>query len=383
VSPALLVDARTLDSSGLGRYLREILRRVLRDGRFGRVTLLGDAAPLREFVDGCSPTCATEIRSMSARMYSPRSQLEWLAHPGRTSDVAFFPHWDVPLRPPLCPRVVTVHDLTHFVVPDAFAGWRRRVAWPVLARAVRGAETVLVVSDATRRDLAARLPDVAPRIRVVPNGVSAPFDGATAPPVPPPGIAGTRYLLAVGNRKAHKNLDAAVAVLARVRVAEPDVRLVVAGRRYDAWHDALELADSLGVRDAVIDAGTPDDATLHALYAHAAAVLVPSRYEGFGLAAVEAMAVGTPVIASHAGGLGEVAGDAAVVADPDDHDALASGALRVLQDPAFRTALVERGRRRAAAFDWDVAARATADALVEAAVGRPPIRPLRRSETRG
>lgn len=381
--PSVLVDARGLYLSGIGRYLREILAALLTEPRFSRITLLGEPAPLHAFLAPYGDAERLRVLSFPPGFYRPAAQLAWLrlrASGATHADVAFFPHYDVPLLG--CPRcsVVTVHDLIHFKVPQAFAGWRRAAAAPLLRRAVHGAARVITVSEATRRDLIERFPMVADRIEVVHNGVArafrslAPGETAACRSLVPPG----RYLLCVGNRKPHKNLAAAVEVLALLRRDMPDLQLVIAGRSDPGWVQVMQRAEALGVRDALHERDEVGDDELRCLYARCTALLFPSFYEGFGLPPLEAMACGAPVVASDRASIPEVVGDAGLLADPEDYGAMAGAVLRLEREPEMRRELVRRGRERAASFTWERAARRTADLLYTVAAGkaRPEPQPL-------
>jgi glycosyltransferase involved in cell wall biosynthesis len=365
----LLVDGRGLRQSGIGRYLREVLARLLRDPRFTRVVLVARAGEAAEWLaEQGSPPHVT-VATFAHHFYSAAGQVRWaaLARSGALSaDVAFFPHYDVPVWTGPARVVVCVQDLNHFKLPALFPAWKRLLAAAVLRRAIRRAARVIVPSASTRADLLERYPAAAPRIDVVPHGA--------APPVPVDDADARRsaqalrpFVLCVGNRKPHKNFRTAVEVLARLRADDPSLRLVIAGRVEDESDGVSEAAAGLGLRNAVVEAGSVGDAALSALYAAAECLLAPSLYEGFGLTPLEAMLAGTPVVASSRASLPEVVGDAGIVVDPLDVDGMAAAVRRLRADAGLRDDLVSRGRARAAAFTWDTAARRTADLLWEAA----------------
>lgn len=364
----MLVDARGIHTSGIGRYVREVLTAVLEDPRVAGVKLLGDPAVLRDFAMATPGGGKVATIPYDHGFYSPAAQAAWLALSARgavAADVAFFPHYDAPALAMPARSVVTVHDLIHFKVPEAFAAWRRAAAGVLLRRAATAAARVIAVSEATRRDLVERIPAVGGRAVVIPNGV-APFFGAARDEAAGAEIAGP-YLLCVGNRKPHKNLEGAVEVLARLAPARPELRLVIVGEVYPGWNAVLARAESLGVRERVVELSGVDDARLRALYAGCEALLFLSLYEGFGLPVLEAMAAGAPVVASSRSCIPEVVGDAGVLVDPRDPAAAAAAVLRLSADPAHRAELVRRGRTRAAGFTWERAGRATMDLLHEVA----------------
>jgi glycosyltransferase involved in cell wall biosynthesis len=240
----------------------------------------------------------------------------------------------LPLRAP-CPCVVTVHDVS-FARGTGLMGLKDRIVFrAVVPRAVRGAARVLTVSERTKRDLVELYGLAADKVVVTPNGVDPVFR-----PDGPSDTLSQGYVLAVGAIQPRK--DHLAALEAATGAGLP---LVVVGPEKDA-----ALAGELRSRGAML-AGYVEAERLAALYRGAACVVQASRYEGFGLPVLEAMASGTPVVAVHERALEEVAGDAAVFTS---REGLVEGIRQAVAD---RNRLSALGLERAQRFTW----RATAE----------------------
>ncbi|MEQ8398851.1 glycosyltransferase family 1 protein [Thalassobaculum sp.] len=264
---------------------------------------------------------------------------------------------------PLChPRnAILIHDASVFDRPDAYS-WRFRLAMRLmLPRLARRAAALFTVSAFSAGQLSHHGIANAGGYTVIPNGVEhiariEPDRDALARH----GLAAGRYVLFLGSLHPNKNLAGALAAIERV--ADPSLRLAVVGAADPRVFGADRTGSGSG-GDRVVFLGSVDDAAVAALYAGALALLFPSYYEGFGLPAVEAMALGCPVIASTRASLPEVCGDAAVLVDPDDTAGMAVAIDRLSADSEWRAGLVERGRVRAGAFSWRNSARRLLDAL--------------------
>ena len=257
-------------------------------------------------------------------------------------DVLHLPTWGVPRGVPV-PTVATFYDATPFRFPSPPQRWKRWRARSAARSLVRAA-AVHAISRHAKAELLAVTNVEEPRVAAIHLGVDQAFSPALNPVAP-------AHLLFVGGTDPHKNLDLLLDVLSRpeARTLPP---LVVAGPsappRRRAGPPALAVP-------------RPTDAQLVELYRGALALLVPSRNEGFGLPALEAMACGCPVIAADAGALPEVCGDDAVLLDPDDRAAWLDAILSLAGDPRRRGALREAGLARARSFTWE----RTAASLVE------------------
>lgn len=278
-------------------------------------------------------------------------------------DIAHFQYFAPPVAP--CPSVLTVHDLSYVRHPEffspAFAG-RMRALMPAQ---VRSAAHIITVSEATRRDLIELYGLAAERITVVHNGVSSiwrPFDGSAIQC----GLARLGihrpFILATGNLCRRKNQAALVRVYSRLAQARKiDCDLVLAGKATDSANEILAEVRRSGLVDRVHVIGYVSQQNLLALYNAAIFSVYLSRYEGFGLPILESMACGTPCLTSNTSCMPEVAGDAALLVDPNDDESIYSGLSRMIEDDTLRAALRRAGFERASRFTWRRAALETMD----------------------
>lgn len=361
------VDCRVVDPHypGIGRATLETVRALAREPGPHRLSLLvGPGAPPADLADVTrSANVDAQLVRVGSALRSPADQWElprllWRLRP----DVYHATYYAVPALLPV-PTVVTIYDLIPRLFPRYWTNPALRGvinAWT--AYAARRAARVLTCSHATARDLARLLPETAPKLRVVPLGVS---------PRPAARVDASRSsddptLLYVGSNKPHKNLPRLVAAFARVAPTVTGT-LVVAGAWDERYSEAVDLARRLNLDERVRFERRPSDERLDALFAAATGFVFPSLYEGFGLPVLEAMAAGLPVATSDRGSLAEVAGDAALLVDPDDEGSIADAMRRLLRDAAERSRLSAAGRAQAARFTWDRTAEETWALYEEAA----------------
>ena len=337
--PVITIDASEAHVAplrGWGRYVSELVK-ALGDGAAGDLCI--DAA-LRS---GHGPELLWEQIG--------------LAHHARRagSSVLHAPNCFLPLRRP-CPGVVTIHDLAFEAHPGDFSrrtGLKYRTLVP---RAVHSAQRVICVSSFTASDVVRRYGVDADKLRVIGLAPSLARLGRAVSEPP-----GGPFLLAVGDLRAKKDLLTLIAAWRQLRRQGAEYRLVVAG---------VDAGEGPRLRQAA--AGEPlelpgyvDDASLDELLCGADVLIHPSRYEGFGLVLLEAMARGTPVIAARATALPETAGPGALYFDPGDSSDLAARLQELWGDDALRARLVAHGRVRAAEASWARTAALTADVYRE------------------
>jgi glycosyltransferase involved in cell wall biosynthesis len=268
-------------------------------------------------------------------------------------------------------RVTTIHDLNYLVVPEAHFGVRGLGMRMLVPAAARRSRRIIVDAASTKRDLVDRLGTPAEKIDVVPLAGTAP----DATPLAEGDVRARhrlgerRVALSVSAKRPHKNLAALLSALATIP-AERRPLLVIPGYPTPHEQELREHARQLGIAADVRWPAWVDATELEGLYALADLVVFPSRYEGFGLPVLEAMARGVPVVTSDRSSLPEVAGDAALLVSPDDPGAIAAAMERVLGDTALAARLCEAGRARAAEFSWQRTADLTVASYERALGGR-------------
>jgi alpha-1,3-rhamnosyl/mannosyltransferase len=363
------LDARKIDDFGIGTYIQGLLEALPVAGRPEALVVYLPPGRRPSASSAAAWGARARWRPVAARPYSVGElwRLALAAHRDR-ADLYHAPHYVCPPFLP-CPAVVTVHDLIHLRFPVR----HRHPVAPLYARvmlrlAVRRGRRLITVSESTRRDLVERLGARPERIRVIPNGVGAPFEPADTSERPDPALAGLGvappYFLFVGNPLPHKNVAGLLDAFAGL---EPALgRLVLAGIPATARGCLDGLCASRGLGDRVRVLAPVSATTLAHLYQNACAVVCPSLWEGFGLAALEAMACGAPVLAANRGGLPEVVGDAGLLVDPTNIDALREGMYTLAVQEPLRAALRARGLARARAFSWRHVAEATVAVYQEA-----------------
>ncbi len=261
------------------------------------------------------------------------------------------------------PYLITVYDLSFALFPNLFRGPNQAYLRIFTRRSARRARRVIAISDHTRRD-AHRLygvpldridvayPGVDARFRQLPREAVEAFRRKHNLP--------ERFFLYVGTLEPRKNLSRLIEAVAQLEMR--DWRLVIVGGKGWLYGDLFAKVKSLGLGERVTFAGYAPDEDLPLWYNAATAFVYPSLYEGFGMPPLEAMACGTPVIASDAAALPEAVGDAGLTIRPDDVPGLAQAMRRVWDDASLRSDLSRRGTEQAGRFTWEATARATVEA---------------------
>jgi glycosyltransferase involved in cell wall biosynthesis len=267
------------------------------------------------------------------------------------------------------PGIVTLHDLQPLSHPERFGPIKRRWLTWVAPRSLRAASAVICLSDFTGDDAVERADVERARVRIVPCGVDDPgaavdehlrqrvlarFDLVDRPFVLYPAIT-----------YPHKNHETLVAAFAALVADRPELRLVLTGGASSAEAVVQAAIGAFALADCVVRTGRIPEPELDVLYRSATVMAFPSRYEGFGLPVLEAMARGCPVVASDVGGVPSVAGEAAVLVDPLDVAGWTEALASVIDDASRRSVLARRGLDRVRAFAWPRSAAALLDVYRE------------------
>jgi glycosyltransferase involved in cell wall biosynthesis len=367
----IAIDGRTIvrQRTGIGVYAERLVRSLLTIDRKNAYTLF-----MAQDDPSLQAPNLTKVLLPGSTTIGPNRIWENLVLPRFLSrhavDIYFSPGYLLPFvyrsrlargskRGPLL--VVTIHDLVSYHYPETFT--RKMRVWQKLfvRNAVRVADCVLTISEATKRDLHHfyQIPDDIVKVgyltvdkRFQPTTDSALLERVqTAYELP------AKFILYVGTLEPRKNVGRLAAAYARLpEQLREEYGLVLAGRPGWYFEEIKREITALGLRDQIRILGYVSLSDLPTLYTLASVFAYPSLYEGFGIPPLEAMACGTPVICSRSSSLPEVIGDAGILVDPLNVDEISTQLQRLLQDENLRSILSGAGMRRAQLFDADVKA---------------------------
>jgi glycosyltransferase involved in cell wall biosynthesis len=371
----VVIDARRIRDFGIGTYIRSLAHALGEIDRKNRYTLVSGPADVR--------TLAGLPESFRTAVYArpDSSALDHVAFPiflrGLRPDLVHIPLNRVPLFM-IRPYVVTIHDMANLLFEGETSGMRMELRRYRFRRGLVRANRVIAVSDSTKRDVEGMLGVPSDRICRVYNAPDAGFFARASNPGTEQERILERYqidypfLLYAGNIRRHKNVPRLIEAFAVAREelsSHPrykDMRLIIIGDTISQYPAVRQAVIKSRVESVVRFLGFVPFDTLRCFYESAAAFVFPSRYEGFGLPPLEAMACGTPVVTSNTSSLPEVVGDAAVQVNPENVFDIARGIKEVLLDEELRASLIRRGREQAARFSWNWTARQVLDIYREA-----------------
>ncbi len=355
-------------TAGSGQYLRHLATELARLESEHTFLLIGEQGA---FADGPPPLPAVELprrvpAGRPAKLWFEQVALPRAARSHRL-DLLHVPYLAPPLFSPM-PTVVTVHDLITWLLPAYRGNWRKQAYTWLDLQATRRADLLIAVSNHTRQDVIRHLGYPAEHVVVTYEAAAPELRPASAAEV----VAvrerydlPERFVLYLGPTDIRKGIQHLLAVFARWRKRHPggEVGLVIAGRLQPPdgrlFLDLPGLARDLGLEGSTRFLGDVPEADKPALLSAATVFAFLSEYEGFGLPPLEAMACGTPVLATSSSSLPEVVGEAGLLVEPGDEDAILAALQRLLADEDLRAELSRRGRIQAALFSWERMARET------------------------
>lgn len=260
-------------------------------------------------------------------------------------------------------RVVTVHDLIPIYFGKDISFISRLFLGKWVPFTFRFADHLIAISEATKNDLVATLNIPEEKITVIPEAADDTYKPVTdrrkrQEVKKKYGISG-RYLLHIGTINPRKNLEFLVRVFAKLSQDFPDLQLVITGKKGWYFEGLFRLVDELKLQDKVIFTGYIEEEDKPALLSAASVYTFPSVYEGFGLPALEAMACGTPVVASNTSSIPEVTGKAAILVGPHDEGGWIEAIRRILTDGKLAARMSKEGLLQAKKFSWEKAAEET------------------------
>ena len=342
----IALDARLTEpklQGGSARFVRQLMGHLAGEPGL-RVSLLVNDPSEPSLPRSSDRVSLVPVRS---RFLSLTEQVELPLVLARVKPDLFHSPTFMALRWSPCPMALTIYDVNHLAFPLYYPRHKILFYRKVLRPAARRAHRIMTTSEFSASEIVKHLGIPRERITVIPLGVDPIFTEIDVPS----GFRSRarlpeRFFLYVGNRKPHKNLNLLMRAHGEAGTGWP---LVIAGESDGGRFEAFEAeAEKRGVR--LLDDLSDED--LLSLYGSASAFVFPSRYEGFGLPPLEAMACGLPVICSKAASLPEAVGDAAVLVPPNDVSAWAAAMSKVARNDCLREDLARRGRKRAAGFPW-------------------------------
>ena len=348
------MDGLFYKGSGIGRYYESLLKGLAKEGLkiYTCVPLQfkGDfELDFEQYFENIIPIYVN-YKGFSLKAFFEQGQI--LKKIEKEVSLFHFPHINIPLYAPKN-LIVTIHDLRPFTKYWDRSYVKKRVYEWYFKKAIKTAKKVISVSETTKREIMSQYLVDDSKISVIYEFVDEKFFRSNIlEKKNDKNIIGD-YILFVGSRKKHKNLSQLIIAFNSIRNRFPNLKLVIAGKKYTERDEVDLLREKLDLKNEMIEIISPNDKEIINLYKYTKAFIFPSLYEGFGLPPLEAMAIGTPVLVSNIPVLKEICGNAAYFVDPYSSESIAQGIYKVLYDDSLRESLIKRGEKRINDFNPD------------------------------
>lgn len=349
----LCVDARMYLSSGIGTYLRNLLKALFQEGTYSIQVIAS-----KEILEKAPEIKDYNVLLSNSAIYSLKEQLE-LPLKVPSCDLFWSPNFNVPVLPIRAKkRIVTIHDVFYLAHSDSLPFHKKQYARIVTKKAAQNSDLVITDSEFSKNEIHKYTGISLDKIKKIHLGVdpesfsfpkqddeSAEIQIKYSPP--------SQFILFVGNIKPHKNILKLIeAYKLWIKRKGTDVHLILIGKHFQDYPVRNEVEKDPELKKLVHFYTSVENSELHWFYSHAAVTILPSLYEGFGFPPLEAMCCGCPTIVSTAASLPEVCADASYYVDPMSTESIVQGFEKVIEDNALRKSLSEKGYQRVKEFQW-------------------------------
>ncbi len=354
----LTIDMRMLNASGIGTYISNLVLHLINKCPSLRYCLLGNVDEIRAVIgDQSDNITLVECR---APIYSIWEQIEVPRTIPSDTDLFWSPHFNIPLLY-RGKSMVTIHDMFHLAMPQFVKGLGKRTYARTLFRAIRKKSSVILFDSEFTKSEFHRL--VGPgwgEFSVINCGIDSVWFAAVDGPRP----HDRSYLLYAGNIKPHKNLQRILKVYLEGEHGH-EFDFVIIGKS-DGFISGDNEVKKLAAKhpDRIHFTGYVEHKVLRTYFSHAACLVFPSLYEGFGLPPLEAMAAGCPTLVSNRASIPEICGDATLYCEPEDDKDIAEKLDLILTDDDLRLELISKGKIQAARYSWDRSAEELKDIVL-------------------
>lgn len=344
----ITVDARMIHSSGIGKVIENILKRLIPAKQDWSFSLIGCVKDLTQFSFSTLPN--VELIDCESKIYTIGEQLDVVKKIPKNTDLLWVPHYNVPVFYS-GKMIVTIHDVFHLAYPDSFI--KKMYAKIMFAVATNKAIKIICDSKFTATELIKYTNVNKNKIKVIYCGIDESWFS-----IPKKDFPGNNYFIYVGNIKPHKNLARLLQAFRLIKYKVPQ-KLILVGKKEGFLTGMNNITELIkGMENRVIFTGYMSDTDLQQYVAHADAMIFPSLYEGFGLPPLEAMACGCPAVVSREASLPEICKDAAIYCDPYDIQDIADKMIASLHSQN-----IEAGKKLVKSYSWDVAAKKIAQTM--------------------